>query len=99
MILFLRTSIVVLLVAVLGVAVVPLFVLKDLNEGGDGWGLCPDGLESCRTSYFDGFELLAMLAVLLFILVGLIAVCLRLIRWLEKSPGRPLFGVMPRPPR
>jgi hypothetical protein len=88
-----------LLVAVLGVAVVPLFVLMDLNESGDGWGLCPDGLESCRTSYFDGVELLAMLALLLFILVGLIAICLRLIRRVEKAPSRPLFGIVPRLPR
>jgi hypothetical protein len=98
-ILFLRIFIVVLLGAVLGIAVVPLFVLMNLNDGGDGWGLCPDGLESCRTSYFDGFELLAMLAVLLLLLVGLIAVCFRLIRYIEGSPGRPLFGVIPRLPR
>lgn len=88
-IVFLRVLIGALLVAVLGVAIIPLLVLMDLNEGGDGMGLCPTTLDDCRTSYFDGFELLGILTAVLFILVGAIAVCVRLIRRQEGQPQKP----------
>jgi uncharacterized membrane protein len=58
-----------IIVAIVGVALVPLMVLLDLAGGGDGFGLCAGGLGECRTSYFDGPELLALLALVLFLLV------------------------------
>ena len=64
-----------LIVAVVAVAAVPVFAILDLIDGGTGWGLCPDGLSVCETSYFTGLELVALLSVVLFVLLGLIAVC------------------------
>ena len=52
----------------MAVALVPMLVLLDLAGGGDGWGLCRGGLTSCRAAYFEGPELLAALAVVLFLL-------------------------------
>lgn len=79
----LRALIVALIAAAVGVALIPLFVLLDLRRGGTGWGLCPAGLDNCRTSYFDGFELMAWLFLALFILLGMIAACVRILRYLE----------------
>jgi hypothetical protein len=58
--------------AIIMVALVPMFALVDLAGGGDGLGLCQNGLASCHTSYFDGPELLATLVVVLFLLVMLL---------------------------
>ena len=58
--------------AIVAVALVPMFALLDLAGGGDGLGLCHGGLASCHTSYFDGPELLGMLAFVLFLLLMLL---------------------------
>jgi hypothetical protein len=79
----LRAIIVVLIGAAVAVALVPLMVLLDLRRGGTGWGLCPDGLGGCRSSYFDGFELMAWLFLALFVLLGMIALCIRILRYLQ----------------
>lgn len=79
-----RALIVALIAAAVAVALVPLMVLLDLRRGGTGWGVCPDGLGDCRTSYFDGFELVAWLFLALFILLGMIAACVRILRYLEQ---------------
>lgn len=55
--------------AIVAVAIVPLVALVDLVGGGDGLGLCPNGITSCRTSYFDGPELLGILTILLLLLL------------------------------
>jgi len=67
-----RIVIGVVIAGIVGVALVPMFVLLDLAGGGDGLGLCTDGLASCRTSYFDGPELLGMLVIVLFLLLMLL---------------------------
>lgn len=69
-----------LVVIVVAVAVAPLLVIADLAGGGTGWGLCPEGISTCATSYFAGPELLAILAFSLLASLGGIAVCVRLIR-------------------
>lgn len=84
---FLRALIVALIGAAIAVALIPLMVLLDLRRGGTGWGLCPDGLGDCRTSYFDGFELIGWLFVAMFILLGMIAACVRILRHLEQRAG------------
>jgi len=56
--------------------------------GGDGWGLCPDGLSSCRTSYFSGPELAAGLMILLFVLVFLLRLALHAQRIVESRKER-----------
>ncbi len=85
----LRALIVLLIAAAIGVALIPLMVLLDLRRGGSGWGLCPDGLGDCRTTYFAGFELIGWLFMALFILLGMIAACVRILRHLE---GREVQG-------
>jgi hypothetical protein len=84
----LRIIIGVLIVAAVGVAVVPLVVLLDLHEGGTGWGLCDAGVEGCTNSYFAGFEMLAGVAIALAVILALIALCIRLMRWLERRQMR-----------
>ena len=69
--------------AIVVVALVPMVALVDLAGGGDGLGLCPDGLGSCRTSYFDGPELLGVLTVLLFLLLMILRAALHVRRMLE----------------
>lgn len=87
-----RALIVALIAAAVGVALIPLMVLLDLRRGGTGWGLCPEGLAECRTSYFDGFELIGWLGVALFIILGMIAACVRILRYLEEhSESQPMF--------
>jgi hypothetical protein len=72
-----------ILTAIVTVALVPMLVLLDLAGGGDGWGLCDGGLDSCRAAYFEGPELLAGLAVLLFLLLVLLRLALYARRLLE----------------
>ena len=83
----LRALIVALIGAAVAVALIPLMVLLDLRRGGTGWGLCSGGLGDCRTSYFDGFELMGWLFAVLFILLGMIAACVRILRYLEQRSG------------
>lgn len=79
----LRILLGVLVVIVVATALAPLLVIADLAGSGPGWGLCPDGIETCSTSYFAGPELLAILLFVLFAALGGIAICTRLIRRLE----------------
>jgi hypothetical protein len=79
----LKAIIVLLIAAAVSVALIPLMVLLDLRRGGTGWGLCSDGLSGCRSSYFDGFELMAWLFLALFVLLGMIALCVRILRYLQ----------------
>jgi hypothetical protein len=83
----LRAVIVTLIGAAVGVALIPLLVLLDLRRGGSGWGICPGGLSDCRTSYFHGFELIAWLGIAFFIIIGMIAACVRILRHLENRNG------------
>lgn len=77
-------------VAIVVVALVPLLVLLDLVGGGTGWGICPQGLDSCETSYFDGPELLALLSLGMLLLVAalraLINVRRMMLRRREETP-------------
>ena len=79
----LRVVIALVLAAMVAVALVPMLVLLDLAGGGDGWGLCEDGLTSCRAAYFEGPELLAVLVVVLILLLMLLRLALVSRRRLE----------------
>ena len=94
----LRVLMVVLVIAILAVAALPLFVVSDLMSGGDGYGLCSDGLTSCRTSYFDGLELAAMIVVVIFLLVAALRLVQVATRRLERSRSQRLSGPL-SPPR
>ncbi|MEA2010320.1 MAG: hypothetical protein U9N78_06415 [Actinomycetota bacterium] len=80
-----RTLLGVLIGVAVATALVPMLVIADLAGGGSGWGLCPEGIGTCSTSYFAGPELLAILLVVLFATLAGIAVCTRWIRRLEKG--------------
>lgn len=75
----LRILLGVLIAIVVAAAVAPMLVIADLAGGGTGWGLCPDGITTCTTSYFAGPELLAILLFVLFAALGGVAICNRLI--------------------
>ena len=86
--LLLRLVIGALVAALVVVAAIPLLVLRDLTNGGTGWGLCDQGLSSCTNSYFSGFELVAgLMLALLLVLTGL-RVATRTLRHVEHRYDR-----------
>jgi hypothetical protein len=80
-----RVVIGVVIAAIVAVTLLPLLVLLDLVGGGDAWGLCPEGISSCRTSYFDGPELLAGLVVIVFILLFVLRLALHARRAVDRA--------------
>ncbi len=90
----LRAIIIALIGAAIAVALIPLMVLLDLRRGGSGWGLCAEGLGDCRNSYFAGFELIGWIFAALFIILGMIAMCVRILRHLEHRSGKDSSMVM-----
>lgn len=79
-----KALVVVAILAIMAVAAVPLVILLDLTGDGTGWGVCPEGLDSCRVANFRGARLaLSLLAVLLAL-----AAVLRFIVWVAGLPGR-----------
>jgi hypothetical protein len=66
---WIRVLVIAIVVALVALALLPLIVLLDLAGGGDGLGLCVGGLGGCRTSYFDGPELVGILGLVGFLLV------------------------------
>lgn len=80
-----RVVIGILIAAIVAVTLLPLLVLLDLVGGGNGWGLCPDGLSSCRTSYFDGPELAAGLLIIVFILLFVLRLALHARRAIDRA--------------
>ena len=78
-----RLAIVVLVLAAVGIAVVPILVMVDLLQGGSGWGLCPGGLEACDNPYTTPFEFLIILALGLFLVILAIRMVMRLSRKLH----------------
>ena len=79
----LRVLILVLILAALGVAVVPVMVLINLLGGGTGFGLCPQGLSACPQRYTSGPALATYLTLSLMVVVGLIRVVSHLLRRLH----------------
>ena len=82
-VILLRVLIGALIAAIAAIAIVPLLVLLDLVEGGSGWGICPDGLAVCRSSYFDGPELFAVLLVVMGALAFVLHVTIVVYRKLD----------------
>ena len=81
-----------LVAAIVGVALIPLYVLLDLRSGGSGWGLCAEGFGRCRTSYFSGLELVAALLLVMMALVLAIGGLVRLLRFLRRRSSGTLVG-------
>lgn len=82
----------VIIAAVVAVALVPLMVLLDLASGGDGFGLCDGGIGACRTSYFDGPELLGVLGVVIFLLLLALRAALHVRSLLERRRDEAALG-------
>lgn len=72
-----------LICAALLIAVVPLLVLLSLVQGGSGFGLCPDGITSCRNPYTAAPELTATLTIALLVIVAGIRILMRVARRLQ----------------
>ncbi len=92
-----RVAIFLLVVAAIGIAVVPILVMVDLLGGGTGWGLCPGGLESCDNPYTTPFELLLILVVGLFLVTLAIRMVMKLARRLQSESFQ--VNVPESPPR
>lgn len=84
---YLRIILAVLLFIALGVGAIPMLVLVSLAGGGTGYGLCPDGLGSCRLGYLSPVEMSVWLIGSLFALVALIHL-IRLV-WHRIDNGHP----------
>lgn len=80
---YVRVAILLLVVAAIGIAVVPLFVMLDLLQGGSGWGLCPQGIEACDVPYTAPFEFLLILVLAMFLVVLAIRLVIRLSKRLQ----------------
>lgn len=66
----LRLVRIVLTVVAVGLAAFPLLVMLDLAEGGTGFGLCPDGVTTCRNPYTAAPELTLVLSIGLFLVLS-----------------------------
>lgn len=84
----LRLLVYILVAAALLIAVVPLLVLLSLVQGGSGFGLCPDGITSCRNPYTAAPELTAGLTVALLVIVAAIRVLMRTARRIQSEEYR-----------
>lgn len=85
------------------IAVVPLLVLLSLVQGGTGFGLCPDGITSCRNPYTAAPELTATLTLALLAVVAAIRVLMRAARRVRSEEYRviedtPTEETTPPPP-
>lgn len=80
---FLRVLILLLGVAAVAIATVPLLVLIDLLGGGTGFGLCPGGIQDCDKPFSTGAELVVILAVGLFAVVAGIRILARMARRMQ----------------
>ena len=67
-----RFIVIMVFLAVLLLAAVPLIILLDLANGGTGWGICPEGLAGCRASFFSGPRLALILSLAVIGLLALV---------------------------
>lgn len=82
-VIWLRLIVFILIAAALAIAVFPLLVLLSLVQGGSGFGLCPDGLSTCRNPYTAAPELSAALTLGLLAIVAVIRILMRTARRIE----------------
>ena len=86
---FFRALIGVLVVAAVGLAVIPLLAALDLARGGSGFGVCPEGVWLCVSPYLPVLRLTGLVGLGM----GAVAVGIRLarrgLRWAEREGRRP----------
>ena len=80
-----RVLVIALSVLGVGIAALPLLVLIDLSSGGTGYGVCPDGIESCPRPFSAGAELVIMLVAVLAVVVLAIRLLMKLARAHQRS--------------
>ncbi len=88
----LRLLVYILIGVALLIAVVPLLVLLSLVQGGSGFGLCPDGITTCRNPYTAAPELTATLTLALLAVVASIRVLMRAARRVRNEEYRVVEG-------
>lgn len=76
----LRALILILVLAALVIAAIPVLVLLNLLGGGTGFGLCAGGLSACPQGFTSGPALAAYLTLSLLAVVALIRVVTHLLR-------------------
>jgi hypothetical protein len=76
----LRALILVLVLAALLIAAVPVLVLLNLLSGGTGFGLCEGGLTDCPERFTSGPALAGYLTLSLLLVVALIRIVTHLLR-------------------
>lgn len=87
-----RALVGVAVILILSIAAVPMLILLDLSGGGTGWGVCENGLDSCRVGGFRGGRLAVLLMLALFAIMAL----LRFVVWLaSRSAKRKQRGSVP----
>ena len=91
-VLLIRIAGLLMALAAVGIAAVPLLVLVDLLAGGSGYGLCPGGIEACHRPYSAGAELVLLMSGILFALVLGFRILMRLARRLEEPTRGKLSG-------
>lgn len=79
----------VLILAAVGLAAVPLLVMLDLASGGSGYGLCPGGIAECRNPYTAAPELSITLTVTLMVVLGGLRVANRADRRFQRQRRTP----------
>jgi len=80
---FVRLTVFILVLVAIAIGIVPILVLIDLLDGGNGWGLCPGGLEACDKPFTTGAEMIIVLTVGMFLAVAGIRLLMRLARRLQ----------------
>lgn len=80
-----RAVVALLIIGAVALAAVPMLVLLDLASGSDGYGLCPRGLDGCRTAYTAAPELAVILVLLLFAVLALLRIAMAAARRAERK--------------
>lgn len=96
MVVLFRILVGVLVLAAVAIAAVPLGVVFDLARGGNGFGLCPGGIDRCRNPYTAAPELAILLTVGLFVVLGALRLAQRGLRWAQRQHEVPRSEVEAR---
>lgn len=69
------------------VAAIPTFILVNLSNGGNGFGICDGGLGNCDFSFVASVELSTALMLVLIVLVALVRIGVHLSRRMRSEGG------------
>ncbi len=84
-VLLIRVLALLMTLAAIAIAAVPLLILIDLLSGGTGYGLCAGGIEACHRPYSAGPELMLVMSGALFALVLGIRLLMKVVRRLRED--------------